>query len=74
MQDSPGKGRNPGTTSPDDDEALEEDVTRAGEQGQQQDGRRRKAESNIEQVEDEEAEDDEDDEDEDEADGIGPRS
>jgi hypothetical protein len=69
VQDPPGKGRNPGRTSPDDDEAQEADITRAGEQAQQGDGRRGQPETNVEQVEDEEAE-----EDEDEIDGIGPRS
>ena len=68
-------GSNPGTFSPDDDEAQEGDRTsasdmpREGEQREAQD-ERQGPEDNIEQVEDEEAEDDED---EDESDDISQR-
>jgi hypothetical protein len=64
------KGRtNPGTFSPDDDEAQEADRTHASdmpqqsEQRQAQDDRRRRPEENIEQIEEEEAEEDEDESD-----------
>ena len=63
-------GSNPGTFSPDDDEAQEADRSsiddkpqsqaQQGQMRQAQDDRRRRPEENIEQVEDEEAEDDED--------------
>ncbi len=69
-QDQQQKGRqNPGTYSPDDDENLEADPTRAGAQEPQK--RRKPAQQDtgpVSDIEDEEAEDDEDD-----ADGIGAR-
>jgi len=49
-------GSNPGTFSPDDDEAQEADITRAGEQPMQGDeqaqGRRGRRAQNVEQVDD----------------------
>jgi hypothetical protein len=79
-QDQPGRNRtgNPATTSPDDDEAQEADVTRAGNEQQPGEDRRRRAVSDVEQVEDEQADNDDDtddlDDDEDEDDNVGPTS
>jgi hypothetical protein len=79
-QDHPGRNRtgNPATTSPDDDEAQEADVTRAGNEQQLGEDRRRRAVSDVEQVEDEQADNDDDtddlDDDEDEDDNVGPTS
>ncbi|MEO8020009.1 MAG: hypothetical protein ABI769_19550 [Pseudomonadota bacterium] len=75
-QDSPGKSpKNPGTFSPDDDEAQEAEVTPATDMpqraGQEQSQGKRKQEVEPDpplELEDEEAEDDEDD-----ADGLGAR-
>jgi hypothetical protein len=77
-QDQRQKGQqNPGTFSPDDDEALEADQTQLGaeselEQQDQQPGRKRRAVQNTDDqsmVEDIDAEEDEDDEDEEEGSG-----
>jgi hypothetical protein len=79
-QDQPGRNRagNPATTSPDDDEAQEADFTRAGNEQQPGEDRRRRAVSDVEQVEDEQADNDDDtddlDDDEDEDDNVGPTS
>jgi hypothetical protein len=79
-QDQPGRNRtgNPATTSPDDDEAQEADVTRAGNERQPGEDRRRRAVSDVEQVDDEQADNDDDtddlDDDEDEDDNVGPTS
>jgi hypothetical protein len=75
-QDSGGRKdqiQNPGTFSPDDDEAQESDITRAtGERTGE--GRKRAADQQpITETDEEEAEDTGDD-DEDDADGIGARS
>jgi hypothetical protein len=68
-QDQQNKGRqNPGTFSPDDDEAQTADETRAGEQMDQGGRKRRQTNDPVAEIEDEEAEDDEDD-----ADGLGAR-
>jgi hypothetical protein len=68
-QDQQDKGlKNPGTFSPDDDEAQESDRTRAADQNQAQQGRDPQETDSIADIEDEEADDDED-----EADGLGAR-